>query len=61
MTTGDQKTFVLFMARFPSLRMGLSVQWMCNKYFLNGKPEGRRDVPEVVPDPVGKVREAQKI
>lgn len=34
---------------------------MCNKYFLNGKPEGRTDVPEVVPDPVEKIREAQKI
>ena len=34
---------------------------MHNKYLLNRKPEGRTDAPGVVPDPVGKIRGAQKI
>ena len=51
-----ETTFVLFTAKFPRLRIELSTESVCDKYFLSGEPEGRTDAPDVVPAPVGKTR-----
>lgn len=52
--------FVVFMAKFPTLRMELSAESVHNKS-VELKAEGRTDAPDVVPAQVGKIRDAQKI
>lgn len=59
--TRRETLWVLFMAKFPTLRMELSAEHGHNQYLLIRKPEGRTDAADVVPAPVGKMRKAQEI